>query len=109
VLRGTDTETSDRDERGTGFDYSSPWGGFASEPVHVEKVTFYPDQFSFRYKGATISGPLRGVNVETEVLIDGEEADCDQDDIEGAIEKACGFPLDPSEFEEPEMNQRKPQ
>jgi hypothetical protein len=78
-------------------------GGFHSAPREVEKVTFTPEHFSFNYKGATISGPPEGVSVETEVLVDGQEADYERDDIECAIEKACGFPLDHSELEEPEI------
>lgn len=38
-----------------------------------------------------MSGPLKGVSVETQVFVDGEETDCERDDIEAAVEKACGF------------------
>ena len=101
VLSGTDVKTRGSEEHATGVDW---WhGGFQSRSHDVETVTFHPDHFSFNYKGVTISGPLSGVKAETQVLVDGEEADCDQDDIEAAVEKACGFPLDPCEFEEPEI------
>lgn len=102
-LRGTDEETRDYSaERITCMNWYH--GGFHAVAKEVEKITFHPDHFSFNYKGATISGPLKGVNVETQVLIDGEETDCERDDIEAAVEKACGFALDPSEFEEPEID-----
>jgi hypothetical protein len=101
VLRGTDQEITDTDESITGENW---WdGGFNSRSHDVEKLVFTPDSFSFGYKGSKISGPLKGVQAETQVLVDGQESDCDQDDIEAAIEKACGFPLDPMEFENAEI------
>jgi hypothetical protein len=85
------------EERSIGINW---WHGDSRD---VEKVTFTPDHFSFNYKCATISGPLNGVSAETQVLVDGEEADCEQDDIEAAVEKDCGFPLDPCDIEEIEF------
>jgi hypothetical protein len=102
TLRGTEQTATDYDERITGVNWTN--GGFNSTRRKVETVTFHPDHFSLDYKGATISGPLSSVKVETQVLVDGEEADCDVDDIEAAVEKACGFPLDPYGFEEPKMD-----
>jgi hypothetical protein len=103
-LSGTDEKTEGRGEHVIGIAHWAPWGGLDTRPTQVETVTFYPDQFSFGYKGAVISGPLKDVAVETECHIDGGEAELlDQDDVEGAIEKACGFPIDPNEVEEPEI------
>ncbi|MDN3273358.1 hypothetical protein QWJ07_03825 [Frankia sp. RB7] len=102
ALSGTDKETTDREER---FGYfNGALGGHDGENVDVEKVVFTPEHFSFNYKGAKISGPLSGVQAETKVIEDGREWNCDVDDIEGAVEKACGFPIDPCEVEEPEMD-----
>jgi hypothetical protein len=101
-LSGEELTTTDYRERVTGVNWTH--GGFDAAPTTVETVTFHPNHFTFNYKGATISGPLSDVKAETQVLVDGDEAECDVDDIEGAVEKACGFPLDPSEFEEPEID-----
>lgn len=103
VLDGTDKETTNLDERVLGRDYNCPWGGFTSQSVRVEKVVFTPGKFSFGYKGAKIYGPLSGVQAETQVIENGREWNCDVDDIEGAVEKTCGFPIDPCEVEEPEI------
>jgi hypothetical protein len=91
-LRGPHQETGEWEETMTAPNWTS--GGFVSTSRQVEKVTFTPEHFSFNYKGAIITGPLRGVSVETQFLVDGVEADCEQDDIEAAVEKACGFALD---------------
>lgn len=102
-LRGTDEQTvDDGAERITGVDWVN--GGFHSVTHSVETTVFYPEHFSFDYKGATISGKLKGVSVETQVLVDGQESDCECDDIEAAVEKACGFLIDPYGIEQPDMH-----